>query len=146
MDKQTYILTSPAVRSQCSVMLHSLPCDGSIEVTIGDYIKPSTYEQQKRMFIAVVKDISSQAWYDKRQMNVPQWHFILKLMFLPEQFTEGITKKGYQKWLEIPNHEPHMVGSTKMLTVKGHSLYTVECTAFGASLGVRFSSDRDIKF
>jgi hypothetical protein len=68
------------------------------------------------------------------------WHEILKARFLPDQPTDGITLKGYKKWLEMPDGSMHLVGSTTKLTTRGFSKYLEDCMAWGASeLGIRFT-------
>lgn len=126
-----------------SAMLHNLPLDGSMECILRPYKKPSSNEQRKRMFGYIVGEIASQGWLEGRQFSVEVWHEYLKAKFLPESFQEGITLDGYHKYLEMPDGSLKMVGSTTMLTARGHGNYITECEAWAAQeLGVRFSAER----
>ena len=123
-------------------MVHNLPCDGSQEVVIRPYKKPSSDQQRRRMFGYVVGEISSQACLQGKQYSPKVWHEYLKAKFLPESFKVGITREGYVKYLEMPDGSMKMVGSTTQLTTLGHTNYVTECEAFAAQeLGVRFSAE-----
>lgn len=129
-------------KRRAKILLNSYPVDGSKQIEFSDYKKPSSFEQQKRMFGYVVGEIASQAWIGGRQYSVEVWHELLKAKFLPESFTEGITRKGYIKYLEMPDGSLKMVGSTTGLTTRGHGEYVTQCEAYGAQeLGVHFSAD-----
>lgn len=142
--ERTITLDSEGLR-RAKILLESIPIDGSKQIVLRDYQKPSSFDQQKRMFGYVVGEIAAQAFIERRQFSVEVWHEHLKEKFLPEAYTTGITRKGYVKWLEMPNGKLKMVGSTTMLTTKGHGEYVTAVEAYGAQeLGVRFSADRRV--
>ena len=138
--EQTITLDADGAR-RARILLDRLPLDGTKQIVLRDYQKPSSFEQQRRMFGYVVGEIAAQAFIERRQFAVKVWHEHLKEKFLPEAYTPGITRKGYVKWLEMPNGKLKMVGSTTMLTTKGHGEYITAVEAYGAQeLGVRFSA------
>ncbi|HET8688837.1 MAG TPA: recombination protein NinB [Methanosarcina sp.] len=137
----TFRLINKSVALNSIAMINQLPCDGSMEVVIKPYKKLSSHEQRKRMFGYIVGEIAAQGWLQGRQFSVDVWHEFLKAKFLPESFTEGITLDGYVKHLEMPDGSLKMIGSTTMLTAKGHAEYVTACEAWAAQeLGVRFSA------
>lgn len=137
----TYRLINKSVQSNCLAMVTNLPLDGSMEVVVREYKKPSSAQQRRRMFGYVVSEIAQQAFFNGKQYPDHVWHILLKEMFLPECFTEGITKESYEKYVEIPDGSLRMVGSTLNLTTKGHTDYVTACEAWAAQeLGVQFSA------
>ena len=85
-------------------------------------------------------DFAEQGVIDGRRFSQKVWHEYLKEKFLPDFPQDGITLKGYEKWLEMPSGEIRLVGSTTKLTTKGFSEYITQCHAFGAGeLGIRFT-------
>lgn len=143
MKPQKYRLVNKAVMMNASVMLHNLPCDGSVEVIFREYKKPSTQEQRKLMFGVRLAEISEQAFVNGKQFDVDTWHSYFKDQFLPECYIEGETLEGYEKWRELPNGKLAMVGSTTKLTTRGQCNYAMKIESFASiELGVRFSADR----
>lgn len=137
----TYRLINKDVKSNCLAMVTNLPFDGTMEVEIRKYKKPSSAQQRRRMFGYVVGEIAQQAFFNGKQYPDHVWHIILKEMFLPPHFIEGITKEGYEKYIEMPDGSLRMVGSTLNLTTKGHMDYVTACEAWAAQeLGVLFSA------
>jgi len=135
-------LISKAVAMNASALMHNLPCDGTIEVVVREYKKPSSHEQRKLMWGIRLAEIAEQAWVDGKQFSKETWHEYLKELYLPEGFIEGETLDGYQKWVELPNGQRHMIGSTTRLTTKGQCIYMEKVEAYSVvELGVRFSAD-----
>lgn len=127
--------------ARLSKLISNLPVDGSIEVVIRPFKRDCTAEQRALMWVRIA-EIADQAWISGKQFSSAAWHIELKKMFLPEGFTEGITKDKYEKWVESPSGERELVGSTEMLTAKGKAEYMTQIEAFGAGeLGVQFSAD-----
>lgn len=125
----------------CINTINTIQCHGLIEVVIRQYKKPSTNEQRRRMFGYVVSEIAEQAWLEGRQYSAKVWHEYLKEKFLPLEYMPGITREGYVKYLEMPDGNLKLVGSTTELTTRGHKDYVTACEAFGAELGVKFSAN-----
>jgi hypothetical protein len=122
-----------------TVLVPHLPRDGSIECVIRDFKKNATEEQRGLMWVRI-GEIAEQGYLQGKRFSAAAWHEQFKEWYLPEEYTEGITKDGYQKWVETPKGARRLIGSTEMLTAKGKALHVLQIEAFGASeLGVRFS-------
>jgi len=111
-----------------------------IEMVLREKKKPRTTEANGFQWAGMLGDFAREGWVDGKLYSEEVWHELLKAKFLPDQPTDGLTLKGYVKWVEMPDGSVRMVGSTTKLTVKGMSWYLERCMAYGASeLGVRFS-------
>lgn len=64
------------------------------------------------------------------------WHRFFKKMFLPEEYIEGITKDGYEKWQVMPDGSMDLIGSTTQLTKRGMSDYIEQIYAYMADYRV----------
>lgn len=129
-------------RSTAKILIDNAPMDvmHPIECVIREAIKPRKIDQQKLMWVGALKDISEQAWVSGRQYSADVWHEHFKREYLPETYIEGETQECYEKWAYLPNGERVLIGSTTKLTTKGFSKYLEQVYAFGAGLGVRFST------
>lgn len=122
-------------------MIPNLPRDGSFEVVIRPYKKNASAEQRGLLWVRLA-EIADQAWVAGKQYNSDTWHVFFKKTFLPEDYTEGITRDHYQKWTEDPRGERNLIGSTEMLTAKGKAEYMTQIEAYATGeLGVQFSAD-----
>jgi hypothetical protein len=111
-------------------------------VTIERETKKRSIPQNRKMWISFLADYSMQGVMRGRKYLPDIWHKFLKREFLPEQYEEGITLEGYEKWEEMPDGELNMIGSTTKLTKLGMSEYFERCYAFGAEeLEIRFSAN-----
>jgi len=115
-----------------------------LEIVIREQQKKRKQDQNALMWSGVLKDIAEQAWVNGRTYSAEVWHEWAKKEFLPEEYVEGLTKDGYKKYGFSPNGERVLVGSTTQLTVKGFSEYLEKLIAYGASLGVMFSTNGKI--
>ena len=139
MKHQTYRLLNSAVKMNMLAMINNLPLDGSIEVTIKAYKKPRTGSQNALQWAEAIATIAEQAYILGKAYSPNVWHEFLKAKFLPEKYTEGETLEGYQKYIELPDGQIKMVGSTTKLTTKGFSNYMEQVYAYATQeLGVQF--------
>lgn len=121
------------------LQMQALSLEPVMQVEVKPFQKLRTSDQNRLMWKSLLGDFASQAFVDGRLFGADVWHEHLKELFLPEQAEAGITKEGYQKWLEMPSGKLKMVGSTTKLTTKGMSDYLEQCYAFGCDLDVRFT-------
>ena len=144
MESHTFILTSKAVVSNASTMLHNLPADGTMEAVFRKITKARTPDQNSAMWSGPLRDIEDQAWVEGKQYKADVWHEHFKLEYLPEiddPDIEILAKKGYRKWDYTPNDRRVLVGSTTQLTTTGMARYLTQIEAYGGSLGVRFHAN-----
>jgi hypothetical protein len=123
-------------------LIDALPIDAvkPICVTLGEEIKIRKLDQNALMWVGPLKDISRQAYVVGRTYSEQVWHEFFKREFLPNEYDEELTKEGYKKWITDPAGFPILIGSTTDLTVKGFSQYLMQIEAYGAGLGVEFTS------
>lgn len=123
-------------------LINALPIDADkpICVTIGEEVKVRKLDQNALMWVGPLKDISRQAYVHGRTYSEQVWHEYFKREFLPNEYDEELTKEGYRKWITDPAGFPILIGSTTDLTVKGFSQYLMQIEAYGAGLGVEYSS------
>lgn len=110
-----------------------------LEFVLREEVKARKPDQNALMFAGPIRDIAEQAWFDGKQFSALVWHEFFKRTLLPDAFDPELCLEGYVKWASDPSGDPVMVGSTKMLTVRGFSQHLEQVFAFGASLGVEFS-------
>jgi hypothetical protein len=130
-------------RQVAHLRLAHLPVDPDkpIEIIFREEKKTRSLDANALMWAGTLKDISEQAWLDRRQYSDEVWHHYFKEKYLPEDNDpdmESMTKDGYRKWDFDPDGCKVLVGSTKQLTRKGFAIYLEQVMAFGASLGVMF--------
>lgn len=140
-------LATPAALQQALAALRNAPLDAvkPLEFVLQEFVEARGPDANALMWSGPLRDISEQAWVEdlarpgqKRRYRPECWHDYFKRAFLPEAFTEGITRKEYRKWAFAPDNQPVLVGSTKKLTKRGFALYLTEVEAFGANLGVQY--------
>jgi hypothetical protein len=137
---RTIYLIGPVQLKTALALLPNLPLDPDhpLEIVIREKVKKRKLDQQALLFAGPMRDISEQAWLDKRQFSVEVWHTWCKQKFLPEDFDPELCLEGYRKWDIDPEECRILIGSTTQLTVKGYSQYLEQVFAFGSSLGVEF--------
>jgi hypothetical protein len=121
----------------------SCPTDGSMQIVIEPFKKPRTGGQNRYLWSALMNDFEVQGFFDGRQFNKKIWHHHLKILNLPEPGDEGYSEDvgpKYTKWVELPNGEMMLNGSTTELTVTGFGKYMEKCYALGSEMGIRFSA------
>lgn len=139
--KQQFIITSDQAKAAAQRAITGLTFDKPMVVEIKPHVKKRNNGQNSLQWVGMLADYSMQVVIDGRQFAVNTWHEHLKEKFLPEQYEEGITLKGYQKWLEMPDGSLKMIGSTTKLTTRGMSEYMEKCYAYGAQdLGIMFTA------
>ena len=91
-----------------------------------------------------IGEIAKSAWLEGRQYNADCWHEYAKRNIMQDTVT---TKDGAErsKWIELPDGTLTVISTTE-LEKKCFAAYTTMCEAFGASLGVEFSSDPRQKY
>lgn len=130
--------------TQLVACLRNAPLDPSrpLEVVIQERDQTRGLNANALMWAGPLKDISQQAWTVidgvSRRFREEIWHEYFKREYLPEQYTPGITRKGYVKWAPDPSGGRVLVGSTTQLTKKGFAEYLTQIEAHGANLGVMF--------
>lgn len=134
------MLREPEQVERAIAVLRNAPLDPikPLEFIVREEVKARKPDQNALMFAGPIRDIAEQAWLDGKQFSAEVWHEYMKRQFLPDQFDTELCLEGYVKWESDPAGDLVMVGSTKMLTVRGFSLHLEQVFAFGASLGVEF--------
>lgn len=124
-------------------LVKSLPLDEikPLEIVVREYRPVRKQTQSALMWAGPLKDLEEQAWLNGRTYSAAVWHQHAKEQFLPEEYSEDLTREGYLKWGFKPNGERFLIGSTTDLTVHGFALYLEQVYAFGASLGVDFHAN-----
>lgn len=147
-ETRTILLRAEQQRQTLLSLVPNLPvdCDKPLQIVIREEVKPRKLSQNDLMWSGPLADIEQQAYIDGRRYNINVWHHHLKILYLPEEFDEEITKIGYRKWDYLPTEERVLVGSTTQLTIKGFSIYLEQILAFGANLGVRYSVNPKERF
>lgn len=141
MPSQKFRIVSDQQIRALQTVLTNLPKNGTMEVVVRPYKKDCTAEQRSLMWVRLA-EIAEQAWVAGKQYDSDTWHEYFKKQYLPEVFTEGMTKEKYRKWTETPDGRKVLVGSTEGLTAKGKAEYMTQIEAFAAiELGVQFSAD-----
>lgn len=135
------LLRGEIQRDTLLTKVKSLPVDSEspIEIIIREWSKPRKLSQNGLMWAGTLKDIAEQGYVGGRTFSAEVWHEFFKKEFLPEEFTEGMTKENYRKWDFDPKGDRILVGSSTQLTVKGFAQYLTQVEAYAASeLGVQF--------
>lgn len=114
--------------------------DKPICITFSEEVKIRKLDQNSLMWVGPLSDIARQAYVNGKTYSAEVWHEYFKREFLPNEYDEELTKEGYVKWITDPAGFPLLVGSTTSLTIKGFAQYLTQIEAYGASLGVEFSS------
>ena len=136
------LLVMDLARTASGGLLNDEVTDKNIEVFA--YIdslvdKKRTNAQNSKHWADVMEQIADQAEVDGRKFNKEIWHEYYKIKFLPEEYEEGMTRKGYKKWMYLPSGEKVLNGSTTDLTTNGFSRYMQNIEHDAATeLGVTF--------
>lgn len=125
-------------------LLRTVPLDDRrpLEVLVREEVKVRKPDQNALMWAGPLKDLADQAWIEKRQYSAEVWHEFCKKEFLPEEFDPDLCLDGYRKWDIDPAGDRVLVGSTKMLTIKGMAQHLEQIFALGGSLGVEFNAPK----
>jgi hypothetical protein len=121
-------------------VIKTLSIDNPIQITIEPFKVKRSLPQNKLMWKSLLGDFSMQVEFDGVKYHPDTWNKQLKKDFLPNDYVEGITMPGYEKWEWMPDGTMELKGSTKQLTKLGFENYLHECYAYGCELGVRFSA------
>lgn len=141
-QKRTILLRTEVQRETLLALVRNLPLDDKkpLQVVIEEYRPVRKLDQNALLWSGPLRDIAEQAFLDGRQYSAEIWAHYFKVQFLPEEFDPTQCKDGYVKWQFDPMGERILTGSTTQLTVAGFSTYLEQIFAFGASLGVQFST------
>ena len=124
-------------------LLRNVPLDHlkPLEFLVREEVKARKLSQNALMWVGPLKSIAEQVWVEGRQYSDEVWHSHFKAQFLPDEFDPALCKsEDYRKWDIGPAGDRILVGSTTDLTVRGFSIYLEQIHAFGANMGVEFSS------
>jgi hypothetical protein len=140
--RRQFFMRTDQARESAIALIRDLPLDDKrpLQITVEEFRPARTMSQQALLFAGPMTDIATQAFIEGRQYSVEVLHEFCKRQFLPEEFDPALCKDGYEKWGLDPLGERVLIGSTTQLTVKGYSIYLEQIFAFGASLGVNFST------
>jgi len=138
--KQSLIIASEQSKYLAMEAIKNIDINHPMTVTIAPYSKRRTSEQNSMQWAGMLGDFAAQARLAGRLFRADVWHEYLKEKLLPDAPKEGVTLKGYKKWLEMPDGRLKMIGSTTMLTTRGMSDYLEQCYAFGCDLDVKFTT------
>lgn len=145
LARRPFRLVSEEVRERIIAAVRHLPIDElrPIEVVFQEEQKKRKLDQNAALWAGPLRDISEQAWLDGKQFSAETWASYFKVQLLPEQYDPELCLESYRKWDVDPAGDRVLVGSTTQLTQKGHAQYREAIEAFGASLGVQFSTRGD---
>lgn len=145
MTRQPFTLRRVLLREQEQVeraiaVLRNVPLDPRkpLEFLVREEVKGRKLDQQGLMWAGPLADLEAQAWLERRQYSAEVWHEFCKKEFLPEEFDADLCLENYRKWDIDPAGDRVLVGSTKMLTIKGMAQHITQIHALGGSLGVEF--------
>jgi hypothetical protein len=136
------VLIGESQKALARSMVENLPIDPvhPLEVIAREVVKSRSLDANAAMWAGPLRDIAEQAWVQGKQYTAEVWHEHFKREYLPEVFDDELCKAGYRKWDYLPNGLRVLVGSTTQLTVRGFALYLQSIEAFGAGMGVQFTS------
>lgn len=145
INPRSFLLRGDVQANALLALIPNLPLDNEkpIEVLVREQPKKRTLSQNALMWVGPLKDMEEQGLYNGRQYASEMWHYLFKVMYLPEDDDPELSelvKDGYKKWDYAPNGDRLLVGSTTQLTKKGFSQYMEQAYAHGASMGVMFRS------
>ena len=126
------------VQIACAAVKNApLDNDNPLLVTIGEAPKGRGLDANGYYWMRL-GEIAEQAWFDGKQYSKEVWHEYCRQKVMPETVT---IKDGSEvsKWVESPTGKAVVI-STTMLDKKCFADYTEACEAFGASMGVLFST------
>jgi hypothetical protein len=132
--------------------IRGLPIDleNPLEILIREKPKKRGLDQNARYHAGPLRDIADQAYVDGRVYSSAVWHEFLKELYLPSELhmtDEDLAKRvvrpdDYRKYAPSPGGKFLLVGSTTELTKFGMYEYTEQVYAYGAGLGVMFTSNK----
>lgn len=147
---RSLVLINESVLANALLVLKNTPIDPMrpLLVTIGEQPKVRTPDQNSAYHAGIVRPMADQAWVRGLKYSEVIWHEQFKREYLPDEnllSPEELAKRvknpaTYVKWATDMRVELICVGSTTDLTKFGMREYCVQCTAFGSSLGVHFST------
>lgn len=131
------------------LLIPNLPVDPKkpLELVIREEVKARKITQNDLMWAGPLKDISEQAYVDRRRYSDVVWHEHFKEQYLPDEtspdFDPDFVKDHltYKKYDLTPAGKRVLVGSTTELSIKGFALYLEQVYADGANLGVQFRAN-----
>lgn len=135
------IARTPEQLAAAARIIAGMKSEKPLIVTVEEETKKRTRSQNDMHWAGLLGDFASQARLAGRLFSEAVWHELLKEKFLPDAHKDGVTLKGYVKWLEMPDGRLKMIGSTTKLTTSGFSDYLEQCYAFGCDLDVRFTAN-----
>lgn len=133
-------------KSQQEALLNlivALPFDDEnpLEITIAEQNKSRSNEQNKKYW-AMINEISEQIFLHGKYFAPEIWAEYFKTEFLPPEYLEGETKKGYVKWVDGVESGKILVGSTTQLTTSGFANYLEKINRYAAQFEVIFYDEQ----
>ncbi len=144
---RTIRLVGQAQRDIAIAAVSNAPIDPDkpLELILREEKKTRKPDQNSAMWSGPLFDIAKQAWVQGRRYPAETWHEYMKREYLPEiddADIDSLVREGYRKWDIDPSGKRVLIGSTTQLTVKGMAIYMEQICAYGAGLGVQFSTVR----
>lgn len=135
---RTILLRSEKQRDLAHILIDTVPLDDEkpLEVVIGERHEKRSVLQNRMMWAELDRIARRVAHTTGIGYTASSWHIFFNQEFLPEEYEEGITKRGYVKWEYLPNGNRICIGSTTELTKKGFNEYMEQIHAYVAGLGV----------
>lgn len=141
-ETRSILLGNQMCKDTAKALIDNAPIDPvkNIEVVIREAVKKRSIDANSYYWMRL-GEIAAQAWFAGKQYSADVWHHYARLNIMADTVT---TKEGViiSKWLESPDGSVTTV-STTQLDKASFSDYTTAVEAFGASLGVKFSSNRE---
>ena len=109
---------------------------GRLSVVIQPEEDMKTVQQGNYLWGVVYKEISEQAQIGGEKYSQQAWHELCKRQYLPRKKT--VTRVAGRARPVVST----TIGTTKGIGIRKMSTYIEQCLAFGAELGVKFSSQR----
>ena len=136
-----YLLRGPDQVRALVALIPNLPVDPDrpLEIIVREEAKERKLSKNA-LYWAILTEISEQAWLHGKQYSKDVWHEYAKKEIMPNMIK---TKDGEErtKWCDSPTGSPVAI-STTMLEDECFGNYITALEAFGAGLGVRFSTPR----
>lgn len=136
IDKKVFILRNKSIVETCLAFIKTvlISDESPFEVVIRRY-KSKRTNQQNNTYWGRLDDISEQVGIQGRKFEPIVWHEHMKEKFLPDECAKGI-----DKWMFMIDGSRRLKMSTTDLNTKEFYDYRLQVEAYGAELGVMFTT------
>lgn len=148
---RSFLVTAENIINSVILTIRDLPIDleKPLEIVIREKPKKRGLDQNALYHAGPLKDIADQAYIEGRVYSSAVWHEFFKELYLPNEFNmthEELAKRVvrpdlYRKYTASPAGKFLLVGSTTELTKFGMAEYIEQVYAYGAEIGVMFTSN-----